>query len=208
MDSGAEGAKRVWRRRVGRRAAEGRPLSPGCPDSGDCAGSSCRASQALSSAPAAARPTAPGNTLGRMWWRASRHAAASMPSTTADASSQPRTGAPRSRATSTPSPRARSRAPTMRAKRRVPPRTRHGRSLCGPRTPAPGATPRRWRSSRPPSRPPGPFPPSTGSYEISGRLRHDRLIPRGGLAQRRDTPEAWGIRTDADEAAPAVCSTR
>ena len=56
-----------------------------------------------------------------MWSRASKHATMSMPSTTADASSQPRTGAPRFRATSSPSPRPRSRAPTMRAKRRVPP---------------------------------------------------------------------------------------
>jgi hypothetical protein len=47
--------------------------------------------------------------------------APSMPSTTADASSQPRTGAPRFSAMSSPSPKPRSRAPTMRAKRRVPP---------------------------------------------------------------------------------------
>jgi hypothetical protein len=95
-----------------------------CRGDPDAAGgaSSCRDSHALSSAPVAARPTAPGNTLVRIWSRASRHAATSMPSTRADASSQPRTGPPRSRAMCVPSPSARSRAPTMRAKRLVPPR--------------------------------------------------------------------------------------
>ena len=51
--------------------------------------SSCPASQPLSSAPAVAAPAAAGNTVGRRWWRASRHPAASRPSTTADARSQP-----------------------------------------------------------------------------------------------------------------------
>jgi hypothetical protein len=36
-----------------------------------------------------------------------------------------------------------------------------------------------------------------GSYEISGRLH-----------ERRDTPEAWRMRTDADEVARARCWMR
>ena len=74
----------------GRTAVDGRRYRPSFPDSRDCAESSCRASMAPISAPPAASPTAPGSTLVRMWWRASTHATASMPSTTADASSQPR----------------------------------------------------------------------------------------------------------------------
>ena len=105
MDFGAgapsefgDGVREGGRRRTGRY----RPAA----ESGGRAGPSCRASQALSSAPAVARPSAPGNTLGRMWSRASRHAVASMPSTTADASSQPRTGAPRVQGDEQPEPEA------------------------------------------------------------------------------------------------------
>ena len=71
MYFGARGAKRVRRRRAGKEGCGGAGRYCPAPDSGDCAGSSCRASHALSSAPAAARPTAPGNTRVRMWSRAS-----------------------------------------------------------------------------------------------------------------------------------------
>ena len=59
------------------------------------------------------------------------------------------------RAMSSPSPRPRSRGPTMRPKRRVPPSDPSRPVIVRPTNPGARATPRRWRSSRPPSSPPG-----------------------------------------------------
>ena len=58
-------------------------------------------------------------------------------------------------------PGPRSRAPIIRGEEARPAQgAPRGPSSRGPRAPAPGATRRRWRSSRPPSRPPGSLAPS------------------------------------------------
>ena len=166
--------------------------------SGGLSASSCPASQPLSSAPAVAAPAAAGNTPGGGGGGRAGMPAASRPSTTADARSQPCTGASRSRATSTPSPRARSRAPTTRRKRRVPPESPSGPIIARPTSP--GA-----RSDTTPMAILPPAKPTARSLASIGPILRDRAA---GRTARRDTPRAWRNRTDADVAAPASCSTR
>ena len=153
MDSDAEGAKRVWHRRVRKKGCGGpAAYCPGCPGCGDCAGSSCRASQR-------AEQRSGGRQAEGTWKHARADVAAREEALRPRRCRLPRRMLRASRARARCGPgRQAARAPG-RGRGRRPcgrtgasrPGTRRGRSSCGPRTPAPAATPRRWRSSRPPS---------------------------------------------------------
>src|SRR5919199_3081280 len=167
-------------------------------------GLSCRASQPLSNVPVAARPTVPGNTLRRRWWRASRHAAASSPSTTALRATRAwaRRGLGRGAARARVQGRGRPPCGGRGASRR---RSPHGRSSCAPRPRAQGPTRRRRRSVRAPGLPPTASPASRRSYEISHGHSSCGDTPRvGDPDRRRRTPAGrllvaliWGTAVGA-----------
>ena len=138
--------------------------------------------------------------------------AVSMPSTTADASSQPRTGAPRFSGDEQPEPQAEvAGADHAGEEARRRPRTRHGRSSCAQRIPAPGSdtTP---MATLPPAKLTARSLPSidrivrdqrSSCYVADGELKADRGLSAGrsGRVARLSTARssAWPLRMRARE---------
>ena len=85
----------------------------------------------------------------------------------------------------------------MRAKSRVPPAAPAAPVIMRPTNPGAKSDTTPMAILPPATLTAKPLASIDGSYEISGRLH-----------ERRDTPEAWRNRTDADEDAQAGCLTR